>query len=58
MQLDDPYAAYCLDEACLYMVQMALDGKEPNFNRPAKRKHTSTNGASIDALKRLGAKMI
>lgn len=61
MGIDDPYAAYCMDEACLYIVNQARDGKEPDFGRPARlekgRGRETTNAGAVETLKALGIKM-
>ena len=59
--IDDPYTAYCLDETCLFMVNQARDGKEPDFNRPARmsrnRKRETTNAGALEALAAIGIKL-
>lgn len=63
MAIDDPYAAYCLDEACLYMVQQARAGREPDFDRPARLarreagKRETTNAAALAMLAELGVQV-
>lgn len=34
--IDDPYTAFCFDEACAYIVAQIKDGKEPIFKRKYK----------------------
>lgn len=60
MGIDDPYIAYCLNEACLYMVNQAKDKREPNFNLPKRRAtgRTTTNSYAIEQLRALGAHII
>ncbi len=58
---DDAYAAWCLDEACMYMVNKArFDKKEPDFDRPRRLKEhkdkETTNSAALAALAALGVK--
>lgn len=36
MDIDDPYTAYCFDEACMYIIKQIEDGKEPTFKRKFK----------------------
>lgn len=61
--IDDPYTAYCLDETCLYMVQQARDGHEPDFDRPARlarekrRDGETTNAGALAMLERIGIKL-
>lgn len=62
--IDDPYAAWCLDEACLFIVDKArVDKKEPDFDRPARlarqknEKQETTNAAALSALAAIGVKM-
>lgn len=31
MDVEDPYTAYCFDEACVYIVRKINDDKEPTF---------------------------
>ena len=31
MAIEDDYTAYCLDEACGYIVSEMMNGKEPKF---------------------------
>lgn len=63
LALDDPYTAYCIDEACLYMVQQARAGREPDFERPARmekqktRKTETTNSGALAMLSGLGVKV-
>lgn len=61
LDIDDPYTAYCLDEACLFMVHQAREGKEPDFNRPARpdknRKRETTNSGSVEVLASIGVKL-
>lgn len=63
LALDDPYTAYCLDETCLYMVQQARAGREPDFDRPARlalkknQRLETTNGAALAMLAGLGIKI-
>lgn len=33
LAIDDPYTAYCLDEACALIVQHMQNGDEPKFHR-------------------------
>ncbi len=60
MAIDDPYTAYCLDEACLYMVQQSRAGREPDFDRPARlarqeaKKRETTNSGALAMLAELG----
>lgn len=59
--IEDDYTAYCLDEACMFMVNMARGGKEPDFDRPARmsrnRKRETTNAGAIEALASIGVKL-
>ena len=60
--IDDPYAAWCLDEACLFIVDKARkDKKEPDFDRPgrlAKQKQKeTTNSAALEAFAAFGVKV-
>ena len=36
MGIEDEYAAFCLDETCLFMIQQAREKREPDFGRPAR----------------------
>ena len=38
MGIEDEYAAFCLDETCLFMIQQAREKREPDFGRPARLK--------------------
>lgn len=33
MEIKDVYTAYCLDEACSYIIRQIEDGNEPMFKR-------------------------
>ncbi|MED9821505.1 MAG: hypothetical protein U0J65_05685 [Christensenellales bacterium] len=60
--IDDPYAAWCLDEACLFMVNKAReDKKEPDFDRPKRlekqKQKATTNAAACEMLRALGVKV-
>ena len=56
--IEDDYTAYCLDETCLFMVNQARDGREPDFDRPARisrnRKKETTNTGALEALAAIG----
>ena len=59
MGIEDEYAAFCLDETCLFMIQQAREKREPDFGRPAlleKRKgrqNTTTNAEAAEMIRRL-----
>ena len=36
--ISDTYTAFCFDEACLYILSMIEDGKEPVFKKKDKQK--------------------
>ena len=36
LDIDDPYTAYCFDEACAYIVNKIEKGQEPTFERKFK----------------------
>lgn len=36
MDIDDPYTAYCLDEACGYIIQKIESGEKPRFSQKYK----------------------
>ena len=57
--VDDPYVAWCLDEACLFIIDKARkDKKEPDFNRPKRlekqKEKETTNSAAVAAFAALG----
>ena len=59
MGIEDEYAAFCLDDTCLFMIQQAREKREPDFGRPAwlkKRKgrqNTTTNAEAAEMIRRL-----
>ena len=59
MGIEDEYAAFCLDETCLFMIQQAREKHEPDFNRPARlemrkgKKDTTTNAEAAEMIRRL-----
>ena len=60
--IDDPYAAWCLDEACLFIVNKARkDKKEPDFDRPKRlekqKQKETTNAAALETFAALGVKV-
>ncbi|MBR3795330.1 MAG: hypothetical protein IKK34_04800 [Clostridia bacterium] len=60
--IDDPYTAWCLDEACLFIIDKARkDKKEPDFDRPKrlarKKQKETTNAAAIETFAALGVKI-
>lgn len=36
LDIHDPYTSFCFDEACLYILNMMEDGKEPVFKKKQK----------------------
>lgn len=58
LYLDDPYAAYCLDEVCCWISQQLEEGKRPFF-RDADEFHSvgSGNQYAIQQFKNLGAEV-
>lgn len=40
MFMEDPYTAYCFDEACAYLLQCLKDKKTPHFPGDAKENRT------------------
>lgn len=58
MGIEDEYAAFCLDETCLFMMQ-AREKREPDFGRPARlkkqkgRQNTTTNAEAAEMIRRL-----
>lgn len=60
--IDDPYAAWCLDEACLFIIDKARkDKKEPDFDRPKRlakqEQKETTNAAALEAFATFGVKV-
>lgn len=53
LRVDDPYTAYCLDEACLYIMQQMRDGKTPRFAGTVQ-----SNNDSVQALLAQGGVMV
>ena len=59
MGIEDEYAAFCLDETCLFMIQQALEKREPDLGRPARlkkqkgRQNTTTNAEAAEMIRRL-----
>ena len=59
MGIEDEYAAFCLDETCLFMIQQAREKREPDFGRPAwlkklkGRQNTTTNAEAAEMIRRL-----
>lgn len=59
MGIEDEYAAFCLDETCLFMIQQARGKREPDFGRPARlekqkgRQNTTTNAEAAEMIRRL-----
>ena len=56
MGIEDEYAAFCLDETCLFMIQQAREKREPDFSRPARlekqkgRQNTTTNAEAAEMI--------
>ena len=59
MGIEDEYAAFCLDETCLFMIQQAREKRETDFGRPARlekrkgRQNTTTNAEAAEMIRRL-----
>lgn len=59
MGIEDEYAAFCLDETCLFMIQQAREKREPDFGRLARlkkqkgRQNTTTNAEAAEMIRRL-----
>ena len=59
MGIEDEYAAFCLDETCLFMIQQAREKREPDFGRPARlekqkgRQNATTNAEAAEMIRRL-----
>ena len=59
MGIEDEYAAFCLDETCLFMIQQAREKCEPDFGRPARlkkqkgRQNATTNAEAAEMIRRL-----
>lgn len=59
MGIEDEYAAFCLDETCLFMIQQAREKREPDFGRSAwlekqkGRQNTTTNAEAAEMIRRL-----
>lgn len=54
MDLDDPYAAYCFDTACMYIADQLQHKRLPNFpvdNKEQGKKRT-TNSAIIAEMQK------
>ena len=51
---DDPYTAYCLDEACAYILDQTMRRKAPKFPGKDKPKHGkgwTTNGDIVAQMR-------
>lgn len=57
MRLEDDYAAYCLDEACVYILGCLEEGKRPFFRAGEGGCVRGGNAATVDMLKKLGAEV-
>lgn len=59
MGIEDEYAAFCLDETCLFMIQQAREKREPDFGRPVRlekrkgRQNATTNAEAAEMIRRL-----
>lgn len=42
MDIDDPYTAFCFDEACSYIIQRINEGDDPIIKEPKKETVTKT----------------
>ena len=57
MGIEDEYAAFCLDETCLFMIQQAREKREPDFGRPARlekqkgRQNATTNAEAAEMIR-------
>lgn len=62
LHIDDPYIAYCVDEAGAYMLAQLDEGKRPHFgqagqSRTATDAGTAGNRETIEMMKQLGAEV-
>ena len=57
MRLEDDYVAYCLDEACVYILSCLEEGKRPFFRTEENGRVRGGNAATVDMLKKLGAEV-
>ena len=59
MGIEDEFAAFCLAETCLFMIQQAREKREPDFVRPSRlkkqkgRQNTTTNAEAAEMIRRL-----
>lgn len=44
MALEDPYTAFCLDEACAYILRRLKEGESPIYRKQAKSFHEIYQG--------------
>lgn len=42
MGIEDPYTAFCFDEACSYIVQKITDGEEPIIKEHEKKSNNQS----------------
>jgi hypothetical protein len=45
LDIDDPYVAYCVDEACAYIAEQTDRKKKPAFPKPEKDGQAAKGGA-------------
>ena len=57
LKLEDDYAAYCLDEACVYILGCLEEGKRPFFRAGEGAPARNGNAATVELLKQLGAEV-
>ena len=56
LNIEDPYEAYCFDEACMYIVSNIKDGKTPIYAN--KTNGTTTQQNTVNEMIRLGGELI
>lgn len=56
LQIDNPYEAYCFDEACICITEYIKAGKTPVFS--ACKNDNSTQQSAVSEMIRLGGEFI
>lgn len=56
LAIHDDYAAYCVDEACLYILGCLEEGKRPFF-RSSGNQTAAGNATTVVLLQKMGAEV-
>ena len=55
--IEDDYTAYCIDEACVYILGCMEEGKRPFFRDGGGVRAPCGNATAVNMLKKLGAEV-